>query len=123
MTSSSAHLDSASTYSGNDHVSFGNGNTSSISHIGTSSISPSINLMDVLVVPQLTKNLLSISKLTNNNPIDVLFSDNVFIIQNRHSKEPLARGRRKHGLYVLEQGQHAFLASTTSKQLRASYDL
>ncbi|GJR00285.1 retrovirus-related pol polyprotein from transposon TNT 1-94 [Tanacetum coccineum] len=93
MTSSSAHMDSASTYSGNDRVSFDNGNVFSISHIGTSWIPPTINLLDVLSVPQLTKNLIYFSKLTKDNHVDVLFFDDVFIIQNRNSKEPLAQGR------------------------------
>ncbi|GJT02825.1 putative RNA-directed DNA polymerase [Tanacetum coccineum] len=75
MTPSSSNLDSASTYSGNELVLFGNRNASSISNVGTSILSPNIALLDVLVVPHLTKSLLSISKLTMDNPVDVLFSN------------------------------------------------
>ncbi|GJY76632.1 hypothetical protein Tco_0481748 [Tanacetum coccineum] len=123
MTPSSSNLDFASTYSGNKLVLFGNGNASSISNVGSSILSPNIALLDVLLVPHLTKSLLSINKLTMDNPVDVLFSNDNIIIQNRLSKETLARGRRKNGLYVLDQGQHAFLANLTPKRLRASYDL
>ena len=80
MTPSPSTMDSVSTYSGNDCVVFGNGNTSNISHIGTSFLSPNIALQDVLVVPHLTKNLLSISKLTKDNPVDITFSDDLFVI-------------------------------------------
>ncbi|GJW78407.1 hypothetical protein Tco_0140089 [Tanacetum coccineum] len=90
MTLLHSTLDSASTYSGNDCVVFGNGNTSKISHIGTSSLSLNIALEGVLVVPNLTKNLLFVSKLTEDNPDDVTFYDNVFVIQNWFSKAHLA---------------------------------
>ena len=78
MIKSPSHLDSATTYSGNETVTFGNGNAASISHIGISHLSPNIALNDVLVVPQLTKNLLSVSKLTQDNLVDVLFFDPMF---------------------------------------------
>ncbi|GKB35432.1 retrovirus-related pol polyprotein from transposon TNT 1-94 [Tanacetum coccineum] len=123
MTSDSAHLDAAASYSGNESVIFGNGNSASISHIGRSYISPNISLLDVLVVPKLTKSLLSVSKLTQDNQVDVVFSDPMFFIQNRHSKETLAQGRRRNGLYVLEQGQQAFLAKLSSKRIQASFEL
>ncbi|GKF89050.1 hypothetical protein Tco_0263013, partial [Tanacetum coccineum] len=42
---------------------------------------------------------------------------------NRLSRQTLARGRRKNGLYVLETGQHAFLAKLSSRQLQASFEL
>lgn len=123
MTPTSANLDAASSYSGNDFVLFGNGNDASISHIGRSHISPNISLLDVLVVPKLTKSLLSVSKLTRDNPVDVVFSDPMFLIQNRHSKQTLAQGRRRNGLYILEKGQQAFLANLSSKRIQASFEL
>lgn len=64
MTPNSAHLDAASSYSGNEYVFFGNGDVASISHVGRSYLSPNISLLDILMVPNLTKRLLSISKLT-----------------------------------------------------------
>lgn len=46
-----------------------------ISHIGKSSLSKYLKLLDVLVVPHFTKNLISISKLTKDSLVDVLFSN------------------------------------------------
>lgn len=62
-------------------VTFGNGNKFPISHIGYAMVTPNIKLKDVLVVSFVEKkNLLSISKLTTNNPLDVLFSQLYFYI-------------------------------------------
>ncbi|KAL8495545.1 hypothetical protein ACS0TY_019614 [Phlomoides rotata] len=79
---------------------------------------------NVLVVPHLTKNLLSISKLTPDYPVDILFTDRSFVIQNRMTKEPLARGRRSHGLYVLEQVNRLWLRLCTRplRRPRLSFD-
>lgn len=111
MASSLEILDSDSTYTGSDHVVFGNGNTSSISHIGNSSISKDLKLSDVIVVPNFTKNLLSFSKLTKDSPVDVLFSNPFLVIQNRAIKEILASDRCENGLYVLNHGHQVFLTN------------
>nr|GEZ14261.1 hypothetical protein [Tanacetum cinerariifolium] len=123
MTPSSTNLDVVSSYEGNDYVIFGNGNGASISHIGRLHISPNISLLDVLVVPNLTKSLLLVSKLTQDNPVDVVFSDPMFLIQNRHSKETLEKRRRRNGRYVLDQGNQAFFTKLSSTRTTASFDL
>lgn len=75
----------------------------------------------MLVVAHITKNLLSISKLKNDSPMDILFSDSFFSIQNRATKEPLAKGKRENGLYVLEHASKA--ATLKSRRLKASFEL
>ncbi|GJT51449.1 retrovirus-related pol polyprotein from transposon TNT 1-94 [Tanacetum coccineum] len=45
------------------------------------------------------------------------------ILVNRHSKETLTQGRRRNGLYVLDQGNQAFFAKLSSKRITASFDL
>ncbi|GJZ85708.1 putative leucine-rich repeat protein [Tanacetum coccineum] len=110
-------------YTGNDHVTVGNGNILNISRIGNASIAKNIDLLDVLVVPKLTKKLLSISKLTEDSPVDVLFSHNTFNIQNRRTKDILAKGRCENGLYVLEQGHKTLVAGLNSNRLCVSYEL
>ncbi|KAJ9542859.1 LOW QUALITY PROTEIN: hypothetical protein OSB04_029365 [Centaurea solstitialis] len=123
MTSSSSNLDSAKPYFGYENVQVGNGNLIPISHIGATQVNSNIQLLDVLVVPQITKNLLSVRKLTFDFPVDILFSDEFFDIQNRQSGDVVARGTHKNGLYVLEQGHSTFLAALRSKRLKASYEL
>ncbi|KZV45703.1 hypothetical protein F511_26729 [Dorcoceras hygrometricum] len=87
MTPISDSLDESQPYSGTNRVVVGNGANLSISRIDNSRISYSFKLLDVLVVPSLTKNLLSISKLISDYPIDVLFTNSSFTIQNRQTKE------------------------------------
>lgn len=111
MKSSPTTLDSASTYTGSDHVVFRNGNTSSISYIGNSLISKDLKLSNLIVVPNLTKNLLSFSKLTKDSPVDVLFYNPFLAIQNHATKEILASGRCENGLYVLKHGHQVFLTN------------
>ncbi|GJW03742.1 retrovirus-related pol polyprotein from transposon TNT 1-94 [Tanacetum coccineum] len=123
MASSSASLDSTMPYTGSDHVTVANGNILNISILGNASITKDIDLLDVLVVPKLIKNLLSISKLTADSPVDILFSHDMFTIQNRHTKDILANGRCENGLYVLKQGHKALVACLKSNRLCASYEL
>lgn len=123
MTATSSNLDSAQVYTDKDMVVVGNGNSLPISHIGNCSITPDIDLLNVLVVPRITKNILSISQLTNDFPVNVIFSNDSFTIQNRTTRVPLARGKREGGLYVLQQVQTALLAAIKNKRLTGSFNL
>lgn len=81
MTPSASNLTASTPYNGNEHVTFGNVNILNISRTGNASLTNVINLADVLVVPKHTKNLISISKLTFDSPVDVLFFNQKFTIQ------------------------------------------
>ncbi|XP_071694579.1 uncharacterized protein [Rutidosis leptorrhynchoides] len=123
MTPSSSILDSHTPYTGTDKVTIGDGTNLAITHHGFTTLSNDIKLLDVLVVPFITKNLLSVSKLTNDNPVDILFSNESFLIQNRNTKAVLATGRKQHELYVLERGQKAFISNLYTRNLHGSYQL
>ena len=120
MTPTPAQLHSSTSYTGSDSVVVGNGALLPISHIGTCYLNNSIHLSEVLVVPGLTKNLLSVSKLTTDLPIDVVFTDNCFKIQHRENQHILAQGSRRDGLYVLDDTKSALVAARTPK---ASFEL
>lgn len=83
MTPQQSTLDAYKLYTGNGQVIVGKGNLLNISHFGYYGLSNYIKLLDILVVPHLTKNLLSISKLTSNFLVDIIFSNKSFKIQNR----------------------------------------
>lgn len=68
-------------------------------------------LRDVLVIPNLTKKLLFISKLTTDYPVDVLFPKPFFTIYDRQTKQVLAKGKCENGLYVLKERPQAFVES------------
>lgn len=94
MTSDASQLDSATTYNDNNQVYVGNGNRLSISHIGSRSITRDLLLRDVLVVPQITKMLLSISKLIRDLPVTILFDDVSFVSQHKKTGMIMGRGGR-----------------------------
>ena len=80
MTPTHLTLDHSTSYMGKDCVIVGNGASLPITYTGKLSPSPNLQLLDVLVVPHLTKNLLSISKLTNDFPLSVTFTDNFLTV-------------------------------------------
>nr|GEU66827.1 hypothetical protein [Tanacetum cinerariifolium] len=122
VTSSPKNVNYATPNMGQANVTFGNGNNLPVSHIGHTTVNNNIQLCDVLVVPNLTKNLLSISKLTSDDLLDVLFSQPYFYIQDRLTKQVLAQGRCENGLYVLHLGPQALIADSPLK-VKASFEL
>lgn len=122
MVSSAGSVSNVEPYGGDTSVQFGNGNTLHISSIGSSKIANGIHLRDVLVVPCLNKNLLSISKLTRDNPVDVLFSASSFFIQDQTTKQVLTQGKCDRRLYVLATSPKAYAFFAGSKP-RASFEL
>lgn len=66
---------------------------------------------------------MSISKLTSDYPINVLFSANSFEIQNRKIGIPMAKGRCEHDLYILERGQAALITTLKGSKVRGSFEL
>ena len=87
-----------------DKVVIGNGNCLNISNIGYStilSVSQSLNLKNILHVPQLTTNLISVNKLCTDNNVTVEFFTNGFVMKDQASKKALLQGNLNHGLYKL----------------------
>ena len=80
MTSTQSSLDQSTSHIGKDCVIVGNGVSLPITHTGKLSHSPYFQLLDVLVAPHITKNLLSISKLMNDFLSFVTFTNNLFTI-------------------------------------------
>ncbi|KAI3694071.1 hypothetical protein L1987_77030 [Smallanthus sonchifolius] len=122
MLASTHGLNNSKSHNGSLRVTFGNGKSSPVTHIGNTTLNKSITLQNVLVVPNLTKNLLSISRLTNDSPVDVLFSNDFFQIQDRKTAEVLAKGTCENGLYVLTQGHKSLVAALSASHLRASFN-
>lgn len=112
MTPAIQNTSQSAPHTGNMHVIFGNGNHLPVSHIGQSSVLKNLLLRDDLVIPKLTKSLLSISKLTMDHPVDVLFSQSFFHIRDREPKQVLAQGLCEDGLYVLRDTPLALMASS-----------
>jgi len=80
----------------------GNGIGLSINHIGSAHIScPSCSfiLKNLLHVPSIYKNLLSVSKFAHDNFVFFEFYSSFFVIKDCRTKSILHQGPLKHGLY------------------------
>ena len=121
VTSSSQHLDTANDYDGGGQVMVGNGDFLPITHVGSATIqtaSGTIPLLDVLVCPDITKSLLSVSKLTDDYPCEFTFDATTVCIKDKGSNRVLTQGNKTKGLYRLDELQ--FLAFYSSRQQSAS---
>jgi GAG-pre-integrase domain len=97
-------LTSYTPYQGNDVVRVGNGHGLPIFHTGTSFLSTgqhNLILDHVLHVPNITKRLLSISRLTRDNNIIVEFTNYVCVIKDLKTHMVLLEGGISQGLYCL----------------------
>jgi hypothetical protein len=84
MTANSGILSNLKNYVGCDSVFIGDGSPLTIDTIGNTLVYDSKNkvmLRDVLLVPQLTRNLLSISQLTRQYPLNCEFTDELFYVK------------------------------------------
>ena len=128
MTTDPSIFDHYKNYMGKNSLIVENGASLPITYTGTLPPLPKIHSLDVLVVPRLTKNLLSISKLTYDFPLSITFTNNHITIQNRQTRRVVATSKRDGGLYdgglyVLERVNSSFISVLRNKSLRASYDL
>jgi hypothetical protein len=67
-----------------------------ILHIGHSSIESNdrpLALCDVLHVPNITKNLLSVHKFTRDNDVFLNFIHGLFLVKDRNTRSKLLEGR------------------------------
>ncbi|PKU62451.1 Retrovirus-related Pol polyprotein from transposon TNT 1-94 [Dendrobium catenatum] len=99
-------------YAGQDSVSIANGSTVPIQNSGQGILplpdTPrKLYLRKILHVPSLAQNLLSVSKLTADNPISIKFDANGFVIKDIQDRRPLLRGNLHEGLYKIPKPQAA----------------
>ncbi|KAA8544767.1 hypothetical protein F0562_019529 [Nyssa sinensis] len=108
MTASTSNLQSVTPYTKSNGVMVGNGHILPITHIGTATLSSgssSIKLNDVLIVPDIQKDLLSVSNLTSNYPLIFEFNGPGLVLKDRISKQIIAKGWKRKGLYTFEGSQ------------------
>ncbi|KAF8389828.1 hypothetical protein HHK36_024347 [Tetracentron sinense] len=125
MTNNPGILHSISPYNGSDVITVGNGNTLPISHIGSTTLPTSygkLKVDNILVVPSITKNLLSVGQLTDEYSCLFEFTSNGFVIKDQKSGRILAKVTRDGGLYSLA-GNTTNQALYSSRQQKTSEDL
>ena len=108
MTADLDNLSINSECKGKGKLYLGNGNSLTISHVGSSFIptnTHSLALHNVLHVPKITKNLISVSQFTKDNNVIVEFFSDGCMIKEKETKQVLLRGFLNQGLYQLDTSQ------------------
>ena len=123
LTSDLANLNvHAEDYTGTDQIRVGNGKGLPVAHIGTTSLSTphsSLLLKDVLHVPQITKNLISVQNFTSITNTFFEFHPTYFLVKDRPTKKLLLHGLSSNGLYSFSSSKthsppFGFLGELTS---------
>ena len=89
-------------YHGGDQIHVGDGAGLPIKHIGSATIptpNHSFTLSHLLHVPQIKKNLISVSQFTSENNVYIEFHPSFFLVKDRTTGRILMRGKTKDGLY------------------------
>ena len=106
MTNDSQNLSNKQDYKGKSKVLVGNGSSIPIANIGSnfihySSVHEPLILRDILHVPGLTRNLLSISLFTKQNNVILKFNSSCCLVKDQMTKQVLLQGTLHNGLYQL----------------------
>ena len=125
ITSDLDRLSFRERYNGNDNVQVGNGAGLHISHIGQSSIkttaSRDLALRNILYVPDITKNLISVHKLTRDNGVFIEYHPYSFIVKDQVSRRNLLEGRCRAGLYPIPSSEIKHVKSAMSSVTREQW--
>ncbi|XP_050217800.1 uncharacterized protein LOC126668655 [Mercurialis annua] len=106
----------SSTAVDNVHVKLPNGHLVPVSHIGTIQLTDRLILHNVLLVPDFTFNLISASKLTDDQNIClILYHDSCFI-QEMHTWRMIGLAKKQEGLYILVQETASVLQCNKESQ-------
>lgn len=108
MTSNAGMLKNLRPYLGTDFVLIGDGTSLPIKVVGSSCIkinSAVLPLHNVLHVPHLANNLLSVGQLTDSYPLNCEFSIVDFCVKEWETGDKVMRGKRKGDLYILSTPQ------------------
>ena len=100
------NLNISSEYTGGKALMLGNGDTVSIANIGESAFDPHVpnssrklHLRNLLHVPNITKNLLSVSQFARDNQVFFEFHSSFCFVKDLCSKELVLKGVLNNGLY------------------------
>ena len=122
VTNDPHHLLSAYPYEGSDTVIVGNGDFLPITHSGSAPLpatSGNFSLKDVLVCPDITKSLISVSKFTDDYPsCEFTFDNRCVFIKDKTTQQVLSQRHKDKGLYRLADPH--FLAFYSSRQRAVS---
>ncbi|GAA0155233.1 hypothetical protein LIER_13004 [Lithospermum erythrorhizon] len=125
MIDNASLLSNLTPYIGSSNVMVGSGALLSITHIGSSIIKTPIatlHLKNVLLVVSLTKNLISIQKLCEDNHCLTKFSSFLFHVKDLRTKRTMLTSTNHHSFYPLPAHQ-ALATSTATSTYAVSFKL
>ncbi|KAL5577266.1 hypothetical protein UlMin_018965 [Ulmus minor] len=107
VTNDIQNLSCGTDYNGTQKIHMGNGKGLSIKHIGKTTIPSSfyshcLSLNNILHVPSITKNLLSVSKFCLDNKVFFEFHPFFCFVKDQVTKKLLPKGTLHKGLYRLD---------------------
>ncbi|KAK2972860.1 hypothetical protein RJ640_028388 [Escallonia rubra] len=104
VTSDTANLHTYSDYGGPDEIHISDGSGLHISHIGHAKLrTPHTNfaLNDVLCVPSINRNLISVAKFCQSNNVSLEFFPLYFLVKDLRTGAPLLRGENVNDVYCM----------------------
>ena len=102
MTADLQNLSLHSDYDGGEDVMLGDGKNLAVTHSSSTSLPSHYRLLylnNVLCVPRMKKNLVSIYQLCLANNVTIEFSPFSFVVKDYYTEEPLVVGKPKDGVY------------------------
>lgn len=127
ITNELGNLQISSDFNGAESVMVGNGNHIPILSIGRSSFSSPVStshkslfLNNILYVPQIAKNLLSISQFTYDNNVLIEFHYDCCLVKDKTSHKVLLKGSLVNGLYHIDLSSLSIKSATTCSSLSPS---
>ncbi|OMO78631.1 Integrase, catalytic core [Corchorus capsularis] len=120
MTADPGILSSLSQYHGCDKILIGDGSLLDISHTGTMDIpvlDGNLQLNNVLVVPEIKKNLLSVGQLTDDYPYTCEFSSAGVVIKDRETGKMIAKGSHPQPKVVELLKKNKLITSTSGNKV------
>jgi histone deacetylase 1/2 len=117
VTSDLNNLSLHAPYSGTDDIMIGDGSTLPITHTGSTSLTTPLHtfqLHNVLCVPSMEKNLISISQFCTSNNVSIEFLPSTFLVKELHTGTTLLQGQTKDGVYEWPSSS-PFIAFSTIK--------
>ncbi|PKU73769.1 hypothetical protein MA16_Dca020768 [Dendrobium catenatum] len=127
LTSDNSNLQQSTPYNGFDTISVANGSNLSIQNSGQGLLplpesNSKLNLKNILHVPSISHNLLSVSRLTSDNNISISFTANEFVIKNLQDNQVLLRGPIRNGLFHIKvPSNHKAAALHTVQEPKISW--
>nr|GEV02099.1 hypothetical protein [Tanacetum cinerariifolium] len=116
-------MDNSEAYYGDDALHVGNGKGLPILHIGSSKVySPqkTFSFKNILRVPEISHNLLSVQKFYHDNDVFFEFHTSYFVVKDESTHTILLTGLNKHGLYTITLPQLKSINKVSFSAVRAS---